>query len=180
MNQFKDFFQWILDAVKIWIIVQPWQTGIIVRNGKKTRKVSSGIFFRLPYFDSVFIQENRLRVSNLAMQTLTTKDLKTISLNSSYGYSIVDIEKLYDTLFHPEITVSNIAMSEVAEYIYERNLEEINTKEIEFFVLNKLKEKDYGLSFEYYRLSNFAVVRTFRLIQDQSWISEGLSMNEKK
>ena len=180
MNQFKDFFQWLLDAVKIWIIIQPWQTGIIVRNGKKVRKVSKGIFFRLPYFDSVFVQENRLRVSNLAIQTLTTKDLHTISLNSSYGYSIIDIEKLYDTLYHPEITISNFVMSDVAEYVFERNLEDILPKEIENHVLKKLQMKDYGLKFEYYRLSNFAVVKTFRLIQDQSWVSEGLYMNEKK
>lgn len=180
MNQFKDFFQWILEAVKIWIIVQPWQTGIIVRNGKKTRKVSKGIFFRLPYFDSVFVQENRLRVSNMAMQTLTTKDLHTISLNSSCGYSIRNIEKLYDTLYHPEVTIANICMSEVAEFVFERNLKDITPKAIEEQVLRKLKEIDYGLSFEYFRLSNFAVVKTFRLIQDQSWVSEGLYMNEKK
>lgn len=180
MNQIKDFFEYIFNAIKIWIIVQPWQTGIRVRNGSKIKKLTKGIFFRLPYFDSVYIQENRLRVSNMAIQTLTTKDLHTISLNSSYGYSISDIEKLYDKLYHPEITVANICMSEAAEYVFERNLKEITPKAIELAVLEKLKEKDYGLTFEYYRLSNFAVVKTFRLIQDQSWVSESLQMNEKK
>ena len=59
MNQVKDFFEYIFNAVKIWIIVQPWQTGIRVRNGKQVKKLTGGIYFRLPYFDSVFIQENR-------------------------------------------------------------------------------------------------------------------------
>lgn len=180
MNQFKDFFQWILDAIKIWIIVQPWQTGIIVRNGNKTRKISKGIFFRLPYFDSVFIQESRLRVFTMAIQTLTTKDLKTISLSSSCGYSIVDIEKLYNSLFHPESTIANICMSEVSDFVFTKNMDEITPKVIEEIVIAKLKESDWGLNFEYFRMTNFAVVKTFRLIQDQSWTSEGLYMNDKK
>lgn len=180
MLQLKEFFQWLLDAVKILIIIQPWQTGIIVRCGKKIRKVSGGIFFKLPYFDNVFIQESRLRVCTLPMQTLTTKDLKTITLNSCIGYSISDIEKLYNTLYHPETTIANITMSIIVEYISARNLEEINTTEIEAYVLDRLKEYDYGLSFESYRIENYAIVRTYRLIQDQSWFNEGLSMDTKR
>ena len=180
MGSIKELIEYLLNAIKIWIIVQPWQTALIVRNGIKIREVSAGIYFRLPYFDSVFIQENRLRVNTMAIQTLTTKDLKTISLNSSIGYSIDSIQKLYKTLYHPEITISNMAMSEIAAFVFERNLDEITPKLIEEAILTKLKNEDFGLHFEYFRISNFAVVKTFRLIQDQSWLCEGLSMNEKK
>ena len=180
MGQLKELLEYLLNAIKIWIIIQPWQTGIIVRCGKNKRKVNGGIFFRLPYFDAVYVQENRLRVLNMAMQTLTTKDGHTITLNSATGYSISDIEKLYDTLYHPETTVTNFATSEAAEYVFERDLKDILPKKIEAHVLKKLQEFDYGLKFEYYRLSNFAVVKTFRLIQDQSWIGNNLHMNDKK
>jgi len=180
MNQVKDFFEYIFNAIKIWIIVQPWQTGIRVRNGKQVKKLTGGIYFRLPYFDSVFIQENRLRVASMPIQTLTSKDIKTITINGAVGYTITDIEKLYQTLFHPETTIANITMSEVADFIFKNNLESINPNTIEEAVISKLNQDDFGLKFEYFRITNFAVVRTFRLIQDQSWISEGLSMNEKK
>lgn len=180
MNQVKDFFEYIFNAVKIWVIVQPWQTGLRVRNGKKIKKLNGGIYFRLPYFDSIYIQENRLRVASMPVQTLTSKDIKTITLNGAVGYIITDIEKLYQTLFHPETTIANITMSEVADFIFKNNLESINPNSIEEAVVSKLNSDDYGLKFEYFRITNFAVVRTYRLIQDQSWISEGLSMNDKK
>lgn len=180
MNQVKDFFEYVFNAIKIWIIVQPWQTGIRVRNGTEIKKLTGGIYFRLPYFDSIFIQENRLRVASMPIQTLTSKDLKTITINGAVGYIITDIEKLYQTLFHPETTIANITMSEVADFIFKNKLDDINPNSIENAVLSKLNSDDYGLKFEYFRITNFAVVRTFRLIQDQSWISEGLSMNEKK
>ena len=180
MNQIQQFFEYILNAIKIWIIVQPWQEGIRVRNGKGIKKLSKGIYFRIPYFDSIYIQENRLRVASMPMQTLTTKDLKTITINGAIGYQIKNVVTLYQTLYHPETTLINITMSEVAEYVFTKNLNEITPQEIEKYVLEKLSSKDYGLNFEYYRITTFAVVRTFRFIQDQSWVSEGLSMNEKK
>ena len=180
MNQIQQFFEYILNAIKIWIIVQPWQTGVRVRNGKGIKKLNKGIYFRIPYLDSIYIQESRLRVASMPMQTLTTKDLKTITINGAIGYQISDIVQLYQTLYHPETTLINMTMSEVADYIFTKNLNEITPKEIEKAVINRLTSKNYGLKFEYYRITTFAVVRTFRFIQDQSWVSEGLSMNTKK
>ena len=180
MNQVKDFFEYIFNAIKIWIIVQPWQTGIRVRLGCKVKKLSGGIYFRLPYFDSVFIQESRLRSTEMPMQTLTSKDLKTITLNSSFGYSIINIEALYNTLYHPEKTLQNIAMNEMATFIWNNDLQDITPEAIEEAVLIKLVEKYYGIQFEYFKITNFAVVKTFRLIQDQSWISDGFTTDEKK
>lgn len=179
MGQIQEFINYIFQSLKIWVIIQPWELGLIVRNGKRIKEVSHGIFFKLPYFDSVYIQESRLRVIEMPMQTLTTKDLKTITLNSAIGYSINNIRKLYDTLYHPEQTLQNIAMSEMAEVVFKTNLDDITPQVIEESVMKKLDGDKYGLVFDYFRLTNFAVVKTFRLIQDQSWIREGLEMDNK-
>ena len=140
MNQVQQFFEYIFNAIKIFIIVQPWQTGIRVRVGKTIKKLEKGIYFRIPYFDSVYIQESRLRVAEIAMQTLTSKDLKTITLNCSFGYSIKDIEKLYSTLYHPESTLKNMVNSEIASFVFDKNLLDITPIELEKYVLSKLSE----------------------------------------
>lgn len=180
MNQVQQFFEYIFNAVKIFVIVQPWQTGIRVRNGNKIKKLEKGIYFRIPYFDSVFIQESRLRVGEVPIQTLTSKDLKTITISSSFGYSITNIETLFSTLYHPEETLQNIAMSEVANFIFTNNIDDITPNNIEKAVLDKFKERDFGLNFEYFKIDNFAVVKTFRLIQDQSYAYSRLNMDDKK
>lgn len=180
MNQVQQFFEYLFNAIKVFIIVQPWQIGIRVRLGNKIKKLEKGIYFRMPYFDSVFIQESRLRVCEVPIQTLTSKDLKTLTISSSLGYSLRNIEVLYDTLYHPEETLQNIAMSEVANFIFTNSIENITPNSIEEAVLLKLREKDYGLNFEYFKVANFAVVRTFRLIQDQSYAYSRLDMGDKK
>ena len=73
-----------------------------------------------------------------------------------------------------------MAMSEVAEFVFENDIKDISPKIIEVKVLEKLNAGNYGLKFEYFRLTSFAIVSTYRLIQDQSWIAEGLNMSEKK
>lgn len=180
MNQVQQFIEYLLNSVKIWVIVQPWQDGIRVRYGKKIKRLKKGIHFRIPYLDSIYVQENRLRVASMPMQTLTSKDLKTITINGAIGYQITNIETLYKSLFHPETTLINIVMSQVAEYVFSQNADDISPRDIEEKVLQGLSSKDYGLKYEYFRITTFAVVKTFRLIQDQSWISEDLSMTEKQ
>jgi regulator of protease activity HflC (stomatin/prohibitin superfamily) len=181
MNQFKEFFQWVLDAIKIWVIVQPWEQGIRTRRGKSPKKIESGIHFKIPYIDSVYVQEVRTRSLGLSMQTLTTKDMQTLTINSNVLYQIVDIEKLYQTLFHPEATISSIASSKVTDFIFKHNLAEINPQHIEAEVLKLLKSNDHGIQFESYQVTSFAAVKTFRLIQDgQSWIENRVNMNQKK
>ena len=179
-NQFQQLFEYLFNVIKIWIIVQPWQTSIRVRCGKTIKKLDKGIYFRIPYFDSVFIQEKRLRITTMPIQTLTTSDQKTITVSGAVGYIINDIEKLYQTLYHPETTINNIVLSEVAEFIHSKKLDKITPSLIEKNVLDKLQETDYGLNFKYFRITNFAVVRTYRLIQDHTWVDEGLAMDDRK
>lgn len=181
MNQIKDFFEYIFNVFKIWVIIQPWEQGLIVRTGKKIRKVNGGIYFKLPYLDSVYVQETRTRMVQVCIQTLTTKDFKTITLNTGFGYKINDLEKLYNSLYHPEGTLTNMAMGYVSDFVWANDISDINPISIEKFVLEKMNKEDYGLQFEYFKITNFASVKTFRLIQDgQSWVDNNLVLDQKK
>lgn len=179
MNGLKEFLQWFFESVRILIVVQSFETGIRIRFGKKVKKLSSGVYFRLPYFDSIYIQESRLRIVALPLQTLTTKDGKTITLNGSIGYLISDIEVLYDNLYHPEISIQNIAMANITSFVYDKRMEDLKINNITESVMDKLKRLDYGIDFKYFEITNFAVVKTYRLITDKSWVDEGLQMNVK-
>lgn len=180
MNQAKEFIEYILNAVKIWILVQPWESAIRTRNGKNPKKLGPGLHFRLPYLDSIYIQENRTRVIVLPMQTVTTNDIQTISFGSAIGYSIDNLEQLYDTIYQPETVIMNMAMSKAASIIFDLSSKDVKPLEIEKQVLEYLNEKDYGIKFEYFSITNFAIVRTFRLLQEPTYQYEGLKMDNKK
>lgn len=180
MNSIKDLLDYILNVFKIWVIVQPWEQGLRVRCGKNIKLVTSGMYFKIPYLDSYYIQSIRLRVISLPMQTVTTQDMQTITLTGSIGYQITDIRKMYSDLYHPELTLSNIVMNELADYVYNNKLSDIKAGNAEANVLSKVEKLDYGISIQYFKLTNFAVVKTFRLIQDHSWVAEGIVLDVKK
>jgi hypothetical protein len=180
MGQLREFLEYIFKIFKIWVIVQPWEQALIVRYGKRIRKKEGGIYFKLPYLDSVYVQEVRLRVVEMPIQTLTLKDKNTVTLRGSLGYRITDLEKLYNTLYHPEKTVQNILMANIAEVIYGMDVKDISPKILEEKMTKVLEDTDYGLKFEYCKITDFAIVKTFRLIQDQSWLSEEIDIEKKR
>jgi len=56
MNSVKDLLDYILNIFKIWVIVQPWEQGLRVRLGKHIKLVNGGLYFKIPYIDSYYIQ----------------------------------------------------------------------------------------------------------------------------
>jgi len=180
MGQVKEFLEYLLNVIKIWVIIQPWESALIVRNGKRIKKVTKGIYFKLPYFDSVFVQETRLRVVSMPVQNITTKDGKTVTINSAMGYIISDIDLLYNTLYHPETTISNMTMGVISDILTETESNNISLNKIVEETKKRLALDDYGITLKYFKFINFAMVGTYRIIQDQSWIGEGLLMDDKR
>lgn len=180
MGSIRELLDYILNVFKFWIIVEPWEQAVRTRFGKNKKIIYAGTHFRIPLMDSFYIQCTRLRVANLPMQNLTTKDLKTVTLNGSIGYEIKNISILYETMYEPEATISGIAMGAIADYIYTHSSENIDIGDIEKSVLKSLNLDKYGLSVTYYKLINFAVVRTYRLITDQSQIYRSSTLDHSK
>jgi len=169
MNSLFEFIRRFAEIFIWWTVVQPWEGAIRVRFGRHTKTLSPGVHLRIPYVDSIYRQTIRLRFCMMGVQTLSTKDGKTVTLAASVGYKISDVGKLYDTLHHAEETIRQLAMSEIARFIQCRPIEECSPGEIENAVSKTLCLDQYGITSDGIRLTDFAVVRTYRLINDQRY-----------
>lgn len=170
----SKLFQW-------WFIVTPWEQAIHVHRGKRTRVLGQGMYFNIPFIDQVYIQTTRMRTIEVPMQNVTTKDGICVSLTSYISYSIADIMVLYKSLYHPERTLSMVMQGYVSEYIREHEYKDITLPKVEEYCSSKIASFDYGLKDIMFRVTTFAAVKTFRLIQDNSYnYSEGLKMEAKK
>lgn len=167
MSWIKDLADYITNLLKWWIVVLPWQEGIRVRLGKRETHLKKGVYLKLPIIDSVFVQNIRFRYCQLPIQTVTTKDEKTVTLTGVIGFEIVDVKKLYNSISNPEATLAGAAMAEISNYFSTHRMEECSPRTVEKSVI--LDVGKYGLRAEL-KLSSFAMVRTFRLIQDNTWM----------
>lgn len=172
----KETIQFIFNSFKFWFIVDPWEEAIRVRFGKHQKLWTPGIYFRIPHFDKIFVQETRLRIVSMPLQSVTLYDKTTLTIKCAIGYKVNDILKLYDTIHQPETTIINIALDKVCVYL--NNAISVSEEQIKSTVLEELRETDFGIEFEYLKITSMCEVRTYRLIQDQHWEYEGMDLGE--
>lgn len=177
MNFFKDLLEYLKQLFTWWIVLSPWENGIRVTLGKKMQLLTPGFWVTLPLIHRTYIQSIRLRVMDGSVQTLTTKDGLTVTMAMCVGYTISDVVKLYETLQEPGNTIANIAQGEAAQVISTRKGSELSPSGIERIVTDKLNESDFGIRFDYCKITTFAMVKTYRLIGDKHYISSDINMN---
>lgn len=180
MNVFKDFIDYISKLFTWWVVIMPWEQGVRVTFGKKLEVLDEGIYLKLPLVHTVFVQEKRMRVITLPTQTLSTLDNQTITVSCSAGYIITDIGKLFNTLCHPDLTIGNIILGLISECICNNSINNLTIQKIEQYVSASMNSTDYGLKYSHVKVVNFAKVRTYRLIQDTSYMYENVDLNLKR
>ena len=162
LDSIKAFFR----SIQFWIIISPWEQGIRVRFGKWTKKLNSGTHFKIPIFDRFYVQSTRMRITGLSRQTVTSLDGKTVTLNGNIGYCIEDIETLYNTIHHAEDTIQSIAKGIISDYVSQHNVKDCTPNALQEATSEKLQLSKYGLGCGRIYITDFAVVRTYRLIGD--------------
>ena len=157
-NKLGQMFNWVF-------IVVPWEQAIRVRMGKTITMLNAGIHFQIPFIDRVYIQNVRERVTATTSQTLTTRDGVTISLCAALRFEIVDIRPLYTRLHQANQTICQIVEGAFSEYIITNDVEACIPEKIIAFVKAQIDLSEYGLNLTALFLTDFAKVRTYRLIQ---------------
>lgn len=156
-NHFTSLFVW-------WFVLQPWEQGLRVRCGKRIKKFGGGIHFKIPYLDYIFSQNCRLRISGISPQTVTTLDHKTITLAGALQYRVEDVTPLYMHLHMADETISNMVQAMLTEFIAWRTFDQCSPDKLMDFVSENLDLSMYGLTEVRFILSDFAVVKTYRMI----------------
>lgn len=176
ISKFTALFIW-------WTVVEPWEQSIRVRLGSDRTRLGPGLHFRIPYADVLYTQTVRTRYTILGAQTLTTTDGQTITLAGSVAYKITDLDRLYDTLQHPEDAIQSITCGRVSEYVQAHAFSECSPGLIVAATKRHLDLSSYGLDVTDYVITSYVRVRTYRIINDSLTIGawgDMLNTSDKK
>lgn len=178
MNALSQLLSGMQNLLQWWIVLAPWEAGIRVRGGKTVTVLGAGIHFRIPFLDRFFVQSTRYRITDLPIQTISTEDGHTITLKSQVGYRITDIHRLYETLHGAEATIGSLAQSEISEFVVTRPLADCNPHQIEAVVTSYLGKKlrEFGIGAADVTITDYARVKTYRLITQDIYPSQSPSM----
>lgn len=85
--------------VELWehlnplFVIYEYESGILLRGGKYSRELVTGIGFKIPVLDVVLKDWRTIRTSNLAPQSLTTKDGVCIVISVVIVYLVKDMKR---------------------------------------------------------------------------------------
>lgn len=175
MNILRDILDFLEKTFKFWVVVLPWETGLRVTWGKKIKLLVPGTYFKIPIMHTVHVHTTRLRFTNSPVQTLTTTDNITVTLSCNLGYAIKDIQNLYMKVQSPECSLIAICIGFIADYVTTHTINDCKPNLLSKNVLDSILKENLGLEEVQVNITSFAVVKTFRLIQDHMW-----SMGESK
>ena len=159
LTRFTEAFKW-------WFVLQPWEQALRVRAGRYIRKFEGGIHFRVPYLDSIFKQNCRLRISDVPQQTITNASNETLTIAGALQYKVVDVTPLYMRLHMAEETLAYSVQSLVADYIAVHKGDECDPHTVQDAINETIVSSfaEYGLSEIKFLLTDYARVRTYRII----------------
>lgn len=167
-----EVLQWLMGLVRgarCWVVVQPWERAVRVRLGKHPRLLEPGLHPRIPYADEVTVVNTRLRVAAVATQTVTTRDGKALTIGGNVGFRIAQPLEALNALQSPESTVAALAQREASTFISQREWADLAGPLVERAVLDALRAfaVGKGITFDFVSCVDFAVVRTYRLLQEE-------------
>lgn len=164
MTWLQQLSEW-LATFKCWYVIQPWESAIRVRVGKRIMDIGPGFHLRLPFLDQVYIQNTRLRVLNLPVQTVTNKAGDTLTMSAIVCWRIENVRLIYEQLHHPEDWLYNTVLAACAQAAIESDVlsaDAIAPRAAE--IANHKMVVSNGLVIVSVAITDFAKVMTLRLI----------------
>ena len=161
-------FQW-------WVVIAIWEQGLRVRLGKTSTLLYPGVHLRIPFLDRVYVQSIRRRTLTRINQTVTTLDKRTITFTLAIDFSIVDMEKLFNTLSCPDNTIMTRACGLVANFVATQNRADLTPSKMCQIVTDGMHIEEWGLEKRGSTITSFAEARTYRLLNQDFSNLTGLS-----
>ena len=164
----RQLFEFLSRMVTWWVVVAPWQRAVRLRFGKRMVELQPGIHLKVPLVHQVFSQNIRLLVVDTPNQTVTTADGRVVTISAVVGYRIVDIKRVFSSIQNPRDVVNSLAMGAISVYVTSHSAVECSVPEIEADLTGRLHAEDWGLGFGLVKITDFAFVKTYRFITNES------------
>ena len=169
--------QFIHELLPIFIIDE-WEEAIILRNGKYIKTVKPGLYFKIPFFDSVWKHTVITQSIDIPPQSITTADGENVVVKGIIRFSIIDIKTFLTTITKPQDVLTDTTGGMIREIIEDTrwvNIIDIDkrlTSEVGKFV------KKWGIKVEKVTLTDLQIANSIRIIQDSTHQSKVVPINE--
>ena len=169
--------QFINELIPIFIIDE-WEEAIVLRFGKYFNTYKPGVYYKIPFFDSVWRYTVITQSIDIPPQSVTTADNKNVVVKGIIRFTISDIKIFLLTITQPQDVLTDTTGGMIREIIENTRWENIIdidkrlTSEVGKFV------KKWGIKVEKVTLTDLQIANSIRIIQDSTHQSKIIPINE--
>jgi regulator of protease activity HflC (stomatin/prohibitin superfamily) len=169
-----DFFATIFgvlsegwDSIKIFFWVQEYEGAILMRVGKFKRELDPGFHWKWFVFDEVLTCSIATETMSVKSQSLTTLDDKNIVLSAVVKCQISNPKKYLLKVKDVTNAISDVTQGKIKDIVMHKSWEQCREGLDEAITLAlKPEAMKWGISVEYVTVTDLAIIKTFRLIQE--------------
>ena len=159
-------------------IIDEWDQAVVLRNGKFRRVVRAGLYFKIPFFDSIWRYTVITQSIDIPPQSVTTADGKNVVVKGIIRFSVVDIKAFLLNITQPADVLTDTTGGMIREIIEDTewsgliDIDKKLTSEVGKFV------KRWGIKVERVTLTDLQIANSIRIIQDATHQSKIVPVNE--
>lgn len=166
--------EWFGNLVPRWEILDTTQGAVKFVRGHKTKVCHPGIHWYWPATTKWCYYPTARQADRLEVQTMETKDGKTIIVGGMLVYSVHDLMQLLPTTYSASGAVKDLALTAVHDVCCDMEWEELKLEQRRGTLDTKLKNaaqkqlKDYGVTVIKLMLITMARARVLKISQSTS------------
>ena len=167
---FDRLIDFLLESLKIfqfWVVIDPYERGVLLRLGRFVKVLEPGWHFLVPAFVDRVIAENVVpRTQRLTGLATTTTDGKSVGFDAVITYRIKDVAKAILEAEHVEDAIADSCAGHICTHLAALTWDEIVHKGAPESLTKVCRARGFrwGVEIEAVQLVGTAVVRSIRLM----------------
>jgi regulator of protease activity HflC (stomatin/prohibitin superfamily) len=167
-DRFVDIVLEFISLGKFWIVLEPYEQGILLRLGKFVRVLEPGLTWLIPLGVDYVLSESVVpRTHSLPDQSCTTVDGKQIGFQAVITYRVNDIKKALLDVHHHEDAIRDSCAGTIGHILSTREWKEIiESEDVVERVTLACRKKGFrwGLEVTAVNFATLSLCRTLRLL----------------
>lgn len=159
-------------------VIDMWEEGIVLRAGKFLRVVKPGLYFKIPFLDTVWKHSVITQSIDIPPQSVTTADNYNVVVKGIIRFTISDIKLFLTTITQPTDVLIDTTGGMIRNIIEEtkwQDLVDIDKKLT--FQVGKFVRR-WGIKVEKVTLTDLQIANSIRIIQDSTHQSKITPIND--
>lgn len=169
LDKLIDFFISALKMFQFWVVIYPYEKGVLLRLGKFCRVLESGFHWCIPFkIDRVLTVDTVVRTLRLGAQSLVTRDGKPVIVNTVVTCEIADVQTAALKVHSVEHVVDDSCSGLIASFVAGNYLDYIvqccSTQDVELIERCQENAAQYGVRIVRVQFTDVSPSRTLRLL----------------